>query len=80
MSLKARGGRWEYYPRKAFSLTCIIDHILEYAKEHGRVSISEIAALTGKSKNTLKAYFRKLVEQGHLEQKGGGRASWYQLK
>lgn len=51
--------------------------ILEYTKQHGRVSISEIAALTGKSKNTLKVHFRKLVEQGHLEQKGGGRTSWY---
>jgi Fic family protein len=51
--------------------------ILEFAKEHGRVSIGEIAELTGKSKNTLKVHFRTLVEKGHLEKKGGGRTSWY---
>jgi Fic family protein len=51
--------------------------ILEFAKEHGRVSIGEIAELTGKSKNTLKVHFRTLVEKGHLEQRGGGRTSWY---
>jgi len=51
--------------------------ILEFAKEHGRVSIGEIAGLTGKSQNTLKTHFRSLVEKGHLEQKGGGRTSWY---
>ena len=51
--------------------------ILEFAKEHGRVSIGEIAALTGKSKNTLKVHFRALVEKGLIEKKGGGRTSWY---
>jgi len=51
--------------------------ILEFAREHGRVSIGEIAALTGKSKNTLKVHFRALVEKGLIEKKGGGRTSWY---
>jgi Fic family protein len=54
--------------------------ILEFAKEHGRVSIGEIAELTGKSKNTLKVHFRTLVEKGFIEQKGGGRTSWYVIK
>ncbi len=51
--------------------------ILEFAKEHGRVSIGEIAELTGISKNTLKVHFRALVQKGFIEQKGGGRTSWY---
>ncbi len=50
--------------------------ILEFAKEYGRVSMGEIAALTGKSKNTLKVHFRALVEKGFIEQRGGGRTSW----
>lgn len=50
--------------------------ILEFAKEYGRVSMGEIAALTGKSKNTLKDHFRALVEKGFIEQRGGGRMSW----
>lgn len=53
--------------------------IIEHARQHGRVSIGEIAALTGKSKNTLKVHFRALVEKGFIAQKGGGRASWYIL-
>jgi Fic family protein len=51
--------------------------ITEHARQHGRVSIGEIAALTGKSKNTLKVHFRALVEKGFIAQKGGGRSTWY---
>ncbi|MFN8776515.1 MAG: Fic family protein [Flavobacteriales bacterium] len=51
--------------------------IIEHARQHGRVSIGEIAALTGKSKNTLKVHFRALVEKGFITQKGGGRSTWY---
>lgn len=51
--------------------------ITEHARQHGRVSIGEIAALTGKSKNTLKVHFRALVEKGFITQKGGGRSTWY---
>ncbi|MFN9392753.1 MAG: Fic family protein [Flavobacteriales bacterium] len=51
--------------------------IIEHARQHGRVSIGEIAALTGKSKNTLKVHFRALVEKGFIAQKGGGRSTWY---
>jgi Fic family protein len=54
--------------------------ILDYAKQHGRVSIGEIATITGKSKNTLKIHFRKLVDKGYLEMQGGGRSSWYVTK
>jgi Fic family protein len=35
--------------------------ILDYAREHGSVSIGEIAKLTGVSRNTLKKHFRQLV-------------------
>jgi Fic family protein len=53
--------------------------ILDHARDHGRVSIGEIANLTGVSRNTLKEHFRQLVKKGHLTKRGGGRSTWYAL-
>ena len=54
--------------------------IVEFAREHGRVTIGEAIKLTGASRNTLKQHFRALVERGHLNQQGGGRGVWYELR
>lgn len=54
--------------------------IVEFAREHGRVTIGDAIRLTGASRNTLKQHFRNLVERGHLEQQGSGRGAWYGLK
>lgn len=54
--------------------------ILEFAREHGRVTISDMARLSGANRNTLKVHFRNLVEQGHLDQNGSGRGVWYGLR
>lgn len=51
--------------------------IVEFAREHGRVTIGDAIQLTGVSRNTLKQHFRNLVERGHLSQHGGGRGVWY---
>ena len=56
-----------------------IPPFLEYAREHGRVSIGDMAKLTGISRNTLKVHFRRLVEKGHLVLYGSGRGAWYAL-
>ncbi len=53
--------------------------IIEHAREHGRVTISDIVKLTGTSRNTLKQHFRQLVAQGHLALHGSGRGAWYAL-
>lgn len=53
--------------------------IVEYAREHGRVTIGTMVALTGTSRNTLKSHFRQLVEKGHLVLHGSGRGAWYAL-
>jgi Fic family protein len=55
-------------------------NILEFVKEHGRVSIGDMVQLTGVSRNTLKIHFRSLVEKGFIEQRGGGRSTWYVLR
>jgi len=55
-------------------------HIIELARERGRVTIGDAIKVTGVSRNTLKQHFRNLVEQGHLNQQGRGRGVWYGLK
>ncbi len=51
--------------------------ILEHAKEHGRVTIGDMAKLTGISRNTLKGHFRRLAADGLLTLHGEGRGTWY---
>lgn len=54
--------------------------IVEFAREHGRITIGEAIRLTGASRNTLKGHFRTLVEKGHLAKHGRGRGVWYEIK
>lgn len=54
--------------------------IVEFAREHGRVTMMDAIKLTGASRNTLKQHFRDLTERNHLEQYGSGRGVWYGLK
>ncbi len=53
--------------------------ILEYARDHGRVTVKGMVILTGASRNTLKEHFRKLVENRQLTMQGKGRGVWYRL-
>lgn len=53
--------------------------IVEYARQHGRVTIGEMVALTGVSRNTLKVHLRQLTAKGFLVIHGGGRGAWYAL-
>lgn len=54
--------------------------IVEFAREHGRITIGEAIRLTGANRNTLKGHFRTLVEKGHLAKHGSGRGVWYEIK
>lgn len=54
--------------------------IVEFTREHGRITMAEAIRLTGGNRNTLKQHFRVLVEQGHLALRGGGRGAWYELR
>jgi predicted HTH transcriptional regulator len=54
--------------------------IVEFTREHGRITIGEAIKLTGVSRNTLKQHFRALVERGTLNQHGRGRGVWYDLR
>lgn len=55
-------------------------HIVEFAREHGRITIGQAIKLTGASRNTLKQHLRSLVKRGQLNQHGGGRGVWYELR
>jgi Fic family protein len=60
-------------PMPALSL-----QILEFTREHGRVSMGDAIRLTGASRNTLKQHLRALLGQ-HLRKHGSGRGVWYEL-
>jgi Fic family protein len=62
------------------ALPALALQIVEFAREHGRITMGDAIKLTGASRNTLKQHFRALVEQGHLKQQGSGRGSWYELR
>ncbi len=53
--------------------------IVEFAREHGRVTIGNAVTFTGANRNTLKQHFRNLVERQYLKQHGSGRGVWYEL-
>ena len=54
--------------------------IVEFAREHGRITMGDAIKLTGGNRNTLKQHFRALVERGNLNQQGSGRGVWYELR
>jgi Fic family protein len=53
--------------------------IVEFAREHGRITMADAIRLTGASRNTLKQHFRGLVADGQLAAQGSGRGAWYGL-
>jgi Fic family protein len=62
------------------ALPALALQVVEFAREHGRITMGEAIRLTGGNRNTLKQHFRTLVEQGHLVRRGGGRGAWYELR
>jgi len=54
--------------------------IVEFAREHGRVTMADAIRLTGSNRNTLKQHLRALVERGHLGAHGAGRGAWYEIR
>lgn len=53
--------------------------ILDYVRDHGRVTTRDMVREVGASPNTLKVTFRSLVEKGLLIRQGAGRSTWYRL-
>jgi hypothetical protein len=53
--------------------------ILEFTREHGRVTIAEAVKLTGQSRGTVRDHVRALTRDGHRTPHGAGRGAWYAL-
>jgi len=53
--------------------------IVDFARNHGRVTMAEAIRLTGASRNTLKMHFRSLAASGTLVPRGRARGAWYEL-
>lgn len=53
--------------------------ILDYVRNHGRITISEAITITGANRNTLKDHFRVLLGKNLLQLNGSGRGAWYCL-
>jgi Fic family protein len=51
--------------------------ILEMVRERGRIQSSDIVAVTGESKGTVRNRLNELTERGLLERHGRGPATWY---
>jgi len=51
--------------------------ILDYVRDHGRVTTRDMVREFGASPNTLKATFSSLVEKNLLAKGGGGRSTYY---
>lgn len=65
--------------RRLEKLPHLSEQIVTLARERGRVTISEAVALLDINRNTAKLHLRQLVESGHLELHGTGRATWYRV-
>jgi Fic family protein len=61
------------------ALSKLAVNILDYARDHGRVTTRDMVREHGASPNTLKATFASLVDKGLLARHGGGRSTWYFL-
>ena len=48
--------------------------IVDFSREHGRITMAEAIKLTGASRNTLKQHFRALVVKGNLANRAAGVA------
>ena len=61
------------------SLSELAIKVLDYVRDHGRVTTRDMVREFGASPNTLKTTFGSLVKKGLLVRHGGGRSIWYGL-
>ena len=61
------------------ALPALSRQVLEALRTHHRLSIAELASMTGANRNTLKVRLRELVEEGRVRRYGKARATWYSV-
>ena len=55
------------------------ERILAIARDHGRVTVREAAALTEANRNTVKEHLKRLVRANRLVARGRGKGTWYEI-
>ncbi len=53
--------------------------IIDFVKDHGRITMADAIAITQANRNTLKGHFKVLVQKNMLALNGKGRGVWYSL-
>ncbi len=53
--------------------------ILEFVREHGRITIAEAVKVTAQNRGTIRDHVKALTKAGHLAPHGAGRGTWYGL-
>lgn len=53
--------------------------VLKALRAKERLTIAQLASITGANRNTLKVRLRELVADGRVRQRGKARATWYSL-
>jgi len=53
--------------------------VLEALRTKERLTIAQLASITGANRNTLKVRLRELVADKRVQQRGKARATWYSL-
>lgn len=61
------------------SLSEISLQIIELLTKHGRLSISEVVAITKANRNTVKKTLSILLKDNYISKNGVGKATWYTL-
>ncbi len=60
-------------------LSDVSRQVLKALRAKERLSIAQLASITGANRNTLKVRLRELVSTGRVRQHGKARATWYSL-
>jgi len=60
------------------SLSILDEQLLQLARQHGRLTLTDALTLTKANRNTLKLHLKQLVQAGRLQLRGRGRSSWYE--
>ena len=53
--------------------------VLEIARDHGRLTVSDVVNATSANRSTVKDHIKSLHQNGFLEKHGAGRGTWYSL-
>lgn len=61
----------------ADTLLPLSQEIVGLARQHGRLTISQIVDYTEANRNTVKKHIKELVTANHLTQHGKGKGTWY---